>query len=432
MYDIIVIGAGICGLSIARGLQKEGKKVLILEARDRAGGRIESYRGKYSQVLEAGPEFVHGKLPLTRKLLKEAGKTLIEKKGEIYRSREDVIIQVDEFIPDMEDLLEKMQEQEEDCSLREFLENYFVAEQYKELRQAAYRMAEGFDAADPDKVSVKSLLKEWGNDSAQTAYIINEGYGSLVEYLCGQCINCGVNIQLGKIVTAVKWTPGRVNIKCEGGSEYSALKLVLTVPLSILTSAPFEKGHIEFNPPLPEKIRAALQMGYGPVIKVVMEFRSYFWKEEKYKNESAQIEDLSFLMNDGAFPIFWPNDHLPGITAWAGGAQAAKLKNFNNGELLSFAALTLAESLNSSEDFIWEQLICASVFNWANDPFARGAYSYETPATASAKKILQTPEQQTIYFAGEALGQTTGTVEAALESAEALLKSDLPELYKVK
>src|SRR5690606_24652825 len=99
---------------------------------------------------------------------------------------------------------------------------------------------------------------------------------------------------------------------------------------------------------------------------------------------------------------------------------------------LSFATSALAEALNCSEDFIWEQLISASVFNWASDSFARGAYSYETPATAEAKKILQKPEQQTIYFAGEALGRTTGTVEAALESAEMLLKSDVLELYKVK
>lgn len=432
MHDIIVIGAGICGLSVARGLQKEGKKVLVLEARDRAGGRIETYRGKYSQVLEAGPEFVHGKLPLTRKLLKEAGKKVREKKGEIYRSKEDVIIQVDEFIPDMEDLLEKMQDLQQDCTLSEFLEKNFPGNGYEELRQGAMRMAEGFDAADPEKISVRSLYEKWGNDAAQTAFIIDEGYGSLVEYLCAQCIGSGVALQLGKTVTQVKWTTGRVSLKCDDGSEYSALKLVVTVPLSILTSGPLEKGHIEFNPPLPDKMRAALQMAYGSVIKVVMEFESYFWKEEKYKNECAQITDLSFLMNDGAFPIFWPNDHLPGLTAWAGGAQASRIKNFNNGELLSFAVVALAEALNSNEDFIWSKLISASVFNWSSDPFARGAYSYETPATAEAKKILQAAEQQTIYFAGEALGQTTGTVEAALESAETILKSDILELYKVK
>src|SRR5688572_3943228 len=192
MNDVIIIGAGICGLSIARSLQKEGKKVLVLEARERTGGRIETYRGKYSQVLEAGPEFVHGKLPLTRKLLKEAGKKIQEKKGEIYRSRADMILQVDEFIPGMEDLLEKMLEMEEDCKLSEFLTKHFPGEEYIELRQGAIRMAEGFDAADPEKISVKALYEEWGNDVAQSVFIVDEGYGSLVQYLSAECIVAGV------------------------------------------------------------------------------------------------------------------------------------------------------------------------------------------------------------------------------------------------
>ncbi|HZG01862.1 MAG TPA: FAD-dependent oxidoreductase, partial [Chitinophagales bacterium] len=74
LYDVIVIGAGASGLVAARELTKHGKKVCILEARDRVGGRIHTARiNGFTKPIELGAEFIHGELPLTMSLLKEAG-----------------------------------------------------------------------------------------------------------------------------------------------------------------------------------------------------------------------------------------------------------------------------------------------------------------------------------------------------------------------
>ncbi|HEX8060924.1 MAG TPA: FAD-dependent oxidoreductase, partial [Cyclobacteriaceae bacterium] len=74
MSSIIIIGAGAAGLTAARSLGKTGKQVTVLEARNRVGGRIfTSTDGGFSQPVENGAEFIHGDLPLTQQLAKEAG-----------------------------------------------------------------------------------------------------------------------------------------------------------------------------------------------------------------------------------------------------------------------------------------------------------------------------------------------------------------------
>src|ERR1700733_44339 len=71
---IIVIGAGAAGLIAARELARAGRKVTILEARDRCGGRIDPLpSGEFGYPAEGGAEFVHGEAPVTRRLLREAG-----------------------------------------------------------------------------------------------------------------------------------------------------------------------------------------------------------------------------------------------------------------------------------------------------------------------------------------------------------------------
>jgi len=76
----------------------------------------------------------------------------------------------------------------------------------------------------------------------------------------------------------------------------------------------------------------------------------------------------------------------------------------------------------TSEEFIKENLVAHSVSNWATDVYTKGAYSYETPETVTAKKLLAEPLEATVFFAGEALGDHMGTVESAMESAKHALK----------
>src|ERR1700716_4547776 len=79
---IVVIGAGAAGLMAARELARAGKRVTILEARDRWGGRIHPLPfADFGYPAEGGAEFVHGEAPVTNGLLREAGLSLLTIEG---------------------------------------------------------------------------------------------------------------------------------------------------------------------------------------------------------------------------------------------------------------------------------------------------------------------------------------------------------------
>lgn len=420
--DIIIIGAGICGLSVARSLSAQGRSVLLLEARNRIGGRIHSFQGNFSESVEAGAEFIHGNLPLTMALAKEAGTELFNDEGEFYRSKNGKVTKEEEPVPHMDEVMEKLHDVMEDITLSEFLDTHFRDKKYTEVRHSLKRMAEGFDAADPSRFSVMALRKEWEGDRLEVSYGLRGGYDSLVNYLRDQCLKQKAEILLSREAVHVNWSRQQVNVLCADGSKYAVKQLLITVPLGVLTAGVGERGHIQFFPAINAQIGLAKEMGFGPVIKVVMEFRSHFWNEEEFKTKSAQVHDLGFLMNESQFPVFWTGHRRPLITGWVGGSAAEKLK-FNTDEALFEMALSgLSRALAAKEEFLHSQLVAHAVFNWATDPYAKGAYAYTTPRSAYVRTILSAPIEHTIFFAGEAFGDTMGTVEAALESAAEVVK----------
>jgi monoamine oxidase len=98
--DILVIGAGAAGLMAAMHLARSGKKVIVLEARNRAGGRIHTFAGNgFAQGTELGAEFVHGKLPVTLGLLKEAKIPYHSAVGDMWRYTSGTFEKSNQFLP---------------------------------------------------------------------------------------------------------------------------------------------------------------------------------------------------------------------------------------------------------------------------------------------------------------------------------------------
>jgi len=208
--DIIVIGAGAAGLMAARALGKAGKKVLVLEARNRLGGRIHTQtNSRFSIPTETGAEFVHGDLSVTQNLLAEIKNGLLLVEGQSYQIKNGELQASGEFIADFDKLLEKINELQEDMPLANFLEQYLADEEFADLRNSVTRFAEGYDAADTKKVSTFALRDEWQSGGAENSFHLQGGYGKLIEYLAAQCQALGGVIQLSTVVKEIKSGAGR-------------------------------------------------------------------------------------------------------------------------------------------------------------------------------------------------------------------------------
>jgi monoamine oxidase len=403
---IIIIGGGISGLVAARSLSRK-YNVVLLEALRRFGGRIHTIKKEAPyRHIEGGAEFIHGKALETIKLFKLAGLKYSKVVGKFYRKKKKVLVADEDMMEGWEDLLLQMGKLEEDMTLNNFLNHFFGDDSYQNLRLEAQEFAEGFDIADPDKVSTKSLYKEWSQQS--TDHRLDAGYSALVEFLVKDIRQWGGKLFTNAIVKTIDWQGPKVEVKTIDHQTYTADKCIVTVPIGVLQNT--ESFSIQFQPAIPEYHAAFEKIGYGKVIKVVLTFRSIFWKK-----------DAGFFLGHDAFSAWWTQlpSAAPVLTGWAGGLKAEDLSIFSSEVLLEKAIASLSDLFAMDELTVKELLVDWEVFNWQTERSILGGYSYATPDTEAALQILNTPISETLYFAGEGLysGDHPGTVEAAIVSA---------------
>jgi phytoene dehydrogenase-like protein len=232
---IVVIGAGAAGLMAARELARAGKRVTILEARHRCGGRIHPLpAAEFGYPAEGGAEFVHGEAPVTHGLLREAGLSLLPIRGTQWTVEDGKFSREQSQDPHEAELHKALQELKDDLTVAEFLRRRFAGPEYGRLRHSIERMVEGYDAADPERASVLALREEWMDGGRNTQARIIGGYGALVEFLTAECRNHGVAVHLGSAVSAIEASNGWGVVRCANGDAHEYDAVVLTVPLPLL------------------------------------------------------------------------------------------------------------------------------------------------------------------------------------------------------
>jgi monoamine oxidase len=410
MEKIIIAGGGVAGLFAARELSKRGCDVTILEGTDRLGGRIQTIRNSlFTQPVEKGVEFIHGNLPLTIQLLKEAGIEYRPVRGNMVRISNGDWKTQDDFTLGWDELIRKMNSIREDMTVDEFLKKNFDDEKYHDLRTSVLRFANGFDLADTSRASVLALREEWmGEEDEQ--YRIPGGFDQLINFLQKGCLESGCNIHLSSPVKEIQWEKNNVKIATSHQKTYNAAKIITTASLGSLQS----EQSIIFKPAIDNYFEAAMKIGFGTVIKVMLEFKEAFWEKKK--------KGIGFLFTNEIIPTWWTQSpsSYPLLTGWAGGPQAWELENKDDNTILELALKSLSNVFHNTIEELNGILTASAIANWKNDLFSNGAYSYDLVESVQAKKLLNTPIEGTIFFAGEAFydGPSPGTVEAALVSAK--------------
>jgi monoamine oxidase len=409
--SVLIIGAGAAGLMAARDLSARGYHVTILEARNRAGGRMHTlHPDGFTVPVEAGAEFVHGNLPITLGLLQEAGITCTPVEGRMVEVRKGRWQRQEHVADGWDKLLEQLKALQEDMTIHDFLQTYFSEHRFDELRRSVQRFAEGYDGADIHKASILTLREEWEREEEEQ-YHITGGYEKLTDFLLAQCINQHCILQLNAAVKEVNWKPGEVQAITADGRSFTAAKIIITIPLGLWQPNP-GKNAIDFTPAIEPQLAAFQQIGFSAVIKAVLEFKQPFWLE--YEKE------LGFVFSEEIFPTWWTQmpHPVPLLTGWINGPQANAFTQLPSEKLLQYALYSLSAIFGLPLIFLEQQLVAWQITDWGNDPFAGGAYSYDMLPSKTARHFLQQPVSNTLYFAGEALyeGSHPGTVEAALTS----------------
>lgn len=436
--DVLVIGAGAAGITASLQLTQAGLSVLILEARARIGGRMFTIQDKETgAAVELGAEFIHGRSPEIFDLVKEHKIPIKEVEGDFLRIDHGEP-QAGDFFSEVDDLMQNMTDRSPDESFSDFLDECLPSKNQDKVKIWARGYVTGFHAADPNLISVHSLVKGMRAEEeigGHETFRMDCGYVTLIHLWEKQLQAAKIEVQLEHMVRAVRWKKGNVEVEVEKNGEtskYFAKKLLITLPLSLLQAKTAREGVVQFMPELTAKKPALEKLEMGKVIRVTLCFRKRFWDSLHAggKPGGKSLADASFILSgEDWFPTWWTTlpEKLPIITGWAPFHCAEKLADKSPAFVVEKATETLAKIMRVDVKEVNRYLVSAHYHNWETDPFSQGAYSYVKVGGDTAQKDLSTPIDDTLFFAGEATDYTGhhGTVHAAIRSGHRAAKEIL-------
>ena len=407
-YDCVIVGAGPAGLNAGVTLQQAGRTLLILEARDRIGGRAHSKPLSDGSAVEWGAELVHGATVATWELLirfgltthfvpmREEGVSAVFENGEWnFHPRPEI----DEAYLQLEEALGRPDG--DDLSLHQALVDYGFNDAQLDSITATMRI---MTPIDPRKVSVEAARHSWSLVSPKSLnFSIVEGYSELWSRLSEPIVD---SIRYNSPVSTVEW--GEEGVRVHSSEEmFEAKAAIVTASLGVL-----QAGKIEFRPELPErKARAIERLGMGPLVKVVVEFQRAFWEDELGVVSSFRNEG-SFLSSYSSY--FWDRPGPPTLIMFLGAGHAEEVQG-DPDRLRSMIFDDLGEMFVGVD--LEEELVSLDIVDWAADPWALGGVSVGTVGGEGLRGDLAAPTPP-LYWAGEATaeGRSAECVHGALET----------------
>ena len=418
---VLVIGSGLAGLAAARELMRVGHHVVVLEARDRIGGRIWTSNKWPDLPLDLGASWIHGVTgnPITDLANQLGAKRLVTsyERAVIYNTDGQLLseteeAQLDSIRKQIFDRLRKAQNSDADISVRQAvaaLEEKFACNPAA-LRFFNFCLSGGIEQEYAG--SANRLSAHW-YDSAEEFdgddVLFAQGFKIITEHLAQDA-----DIKLSQVVKEIRWQDPEVRVRT-ADNEFVADRVVVTLPLGVL-----QHNDVRFVPELPEAKRNAIsKLGMGVLNKCYLRFTQAFWPDD--------MDWLEYVPEQHGEWTEWVSfkrvTQLPVLLGFNAADHGRDIEAWSDVRVVSSAMATLktifGNNLPNPVDY--------QITRWATDRFARGSYSYNAlNSTPAMRNALARPLDGRLFFAGEAcskdyFGTAHGAYLSGLQAARAAL-----------
>lgn len=394
-HSVIIIGAGVAGLSAGQALRSAGIEPLILEARERIGGRINT--DHTHGPVELGAEFIHGEHATTWEIVRAHQFATIPWGTDRRFGINGALVPADDTLGTrVADFYGAVYSYSgPDLNVAQVIGS--LAASNDPAATIALRWLSNVEGADPSRLSALAVAREHlQSTNGDTNFHLVGGYDAVPRALAGK-----LNIQCAAPVQQIAWNHAGATLTLASGEHYHARRVILTVPLGVL-----QADQPAFNPPLPAAKRAAITaLAMGQVSKLALWFDRPLWPE------------LTILSTDGRVATWWPVETAatPTLMGYTGGPAALELANLGEAGAIE-AGLADLEQLFGPD--VRRACIGGRLAAWSHEPWSRGAYSYTPVGALDARATLAAPVDDVLFFAGEAsvTNGHVGTVHGAIET----------------
>jgi monoamine oxidase len=394
--DIAIIGAGAAGLGAARALEHSGRSVIVLEARDRLGGRAHTVMAAPGIPFDMGCGWLHSADKNSFVAIAQQLGFQIDKARAPWRegSYERTFPKADriEFFQAIDafyDRAEAAAENEPDSPASTCLE---PGNRWNPMIDAISTYINGVEL---DRVSLHDMD---AYEDTEVNWRLPSGYGALIS-----AYGAPAPVSLNTQVMRIDHAGPRIRIETSKGT-LSAVQVIITVPSNLIANE-----SIRFHPPLPAKVDAArgLPLGTNNKVLLVLDGAEALPSDAGLRGATMRVGVGSFQLRPFGTPT---------VEGFYGGTFARELEEAGEGALSAQAIDEVVALLGSD---MRRRLTPLAESRWAHDPFAQGAYSAASPGHAGARAVLAAPVDGRLFFAGEATSANFfSTAHGARDSGE--------------